>query len=160
MTTTLKLKFAGAIAAAAMLAAAGQAQATSGTNVGVLDCVIAGGVGLILGSQHDVSCVFKPAGGGGHDTYHGKITKVGLDIGFTEKSYVTWVVFAPGKTNPGALAGDYVGATAEATVGAGLGANVLVGGFQKSITLQPLSVEAQAGLNLAAGVAELTLRHN
>jgi hypothetical protein len=58
----------------------------------------------------------------------------------------------------GALAGEYGGASAEATVGAGLGANVLVGGSDRTVSLQPVSVQGQAGLNLAVGVSGLTLR--
>ena len=46
---------------------------------------------------------------------------------------------------------------AEATAGAGLGANLLVGGTGRSFSLQPLSVQGQTGLNFAAGVTTLTL---
>ena len=70
-----------------------------------------------------------------------------------------WAVFAGGKTKRGALAGSYGGASAEATVGVGLGANVLVGGFKKSIALQPLSIQGQEGLNIAAGIAGLSLNY-
>ena len=61
------------------------------------------------------------------------------------------------RSAPGTLAGNYVGGTASATVGVGVGANALVGGFNNSIALQPLSIEANRGLNVAAGVAEMTL---
>jgi len=70
---------------------------------------------------------------------------------------MVWLVFAPGKVVPGALAGTYVGASAGATVGVGVGVNALVGGGNKQITLQPVSVEGNTGLNLAAGVAEIKL---
>jgi hypothetical protein len=76
----------------------------------------------------------------------------------TEKSYITWVVFAPGKVNAGSLAGVYVGATADAAIGVGLGANVLVGGLENSIALQPLSVEGETGLNIAVGIGEVELK--
>ena len=59
----------------------------------------------------------------------------------------------------GALEGDYAGATASATVGVGLGANVLIGGLDKSIALQPLSVSGNTGLNIAAGVGVITLKY-
>jgi hypothetical protein len=71
---------------------------------------------------------------------------------------MVWAVFAPTTRRIGALAGNYAGASAEATVGAGLGANVLLGGSDRTIALQPLSVQGQAGLNVAAGVTELILR--
>jgi hypothetical protein len=70
-----------------------------------------------------------------------------------------WSVFAPsGRYSRGALAGNYSGASAEATVGAGLGANVLLGGSNRSFALQPVSLQGQSGLNIAAGVADLQLQ--
>jgi hypothetical protein len=133
--------------------------AKSGVRVGALNCVVEGGVGLILGSKKSMVCTFKPANGARSEKYKGSITRLGVDIGVTGKAYMTWAVFAPGKLKPGSLAGDYGGAGAEATVGVGLGANVLVGGFKKSVALQPLSVQGQTGLNVAAGVAGLKLRY-
>lgn len=149
----------GAIALAAALAAATPASAKSGVKIGALNCKVEGGVGLILGSSKGMTCRFRPAGGGRTERYTGRISRIGVDIGFTNKSYMTWAVFAPGKTKRGALAGSYGGASAEATIGVGLGANVLVGGFKKTIALQPLSVQGQEGLNVAAGIAGLRLRY-
>jgi len=143
---------------AAATAGAAPSLAKSGVRVGALNCVVEGGVGLILGSKKDMTCSFKPANGAPTEHYKGSITRVGVDIGVTGKAYMTWAVFAPGKLKPGSLAGDYGGAAAEATIGVGLGANVLVGGFKKSVALQPLSVQGQTGLNIAAGVAGLKLR--
>lgn len=149
----------GAIALAAALAAATPVSAKSGVKIGALNCKVEGGVGLILGSSKGMTCRFRPAGGGRTERYTGRISRIGVDIGFTNKSYMTWAVFAPGKTKRGALAGSYGGASAEATIGVGLGANVLVGGFKKTIALQPLSVQGQEGLNVAAGIAGLRLRY-
>jgi hypothetical protein len=149
---------AGAIALATALLAASPASARSGIKVGSLNCKVSSGVGLILGSSRKMRCRFSPAGGGRPEYYSGRISRLGVDIGFTSKSYMTWAVFAAGKTKRGALAGDYGGASAEATVGVGLGANVLIGGFRKTIALQPLSVQGQKGLNVAAGIAGLSLR--
>jgi uncharacterized protein DUF992 len=150
---------AGAIALATALLAAGPAEARSGIKVGALNCKVAAGVGLILGSSKRIACLFHPAGGGRVERYAGEISRLGVDIGFTSKSYMTWAVFAGGKTKRGALAGSYGGASAEATVGVGLGANVLVGGFKKTIALQPLSVQGQQGLDIAAGIAGLRLHY-
>lgn len=144
-------------AAGVAYATSGESMAKSGVNVGVLKCKVDGGIGLILGSSKDMKCSFAPAGGGPEDFYRGRVVKIGLDIGVTEKSYITWVVFAPGKLKPGALAGSYIGATADAAIGVGLGANVLVGGFEKSVALQPLSVSGEVGLNVAAGIGEVDL---
>lgn len=151
----MKFKFAAAVLLAAS-ALALPAQAGSGVKVGVLNCHISGGVGWVIGSSKKVDCTFKRSGGG-REHYVGTIGKLGVDVGITDETVLGWVVFAPGKVNRGALKGSYTGAGAEATVGLGVGANVLVGGFRKGINLQPLSLQAQTGLNVAAGVASLHL---
>jgi hypothetical protein len=130
--------------------------AKSGVKTGVLDCDVSAGVGMIIGSSKTVHCTFKK-GNGSVEHYEGKLGKLGVDIGVTNEASMAWIVFAPGKVGKGALAGSYTGATAEATVVAGLGANVLVGGFEKSINLQPVSVSGKTGLNVAAGLASLSL---
>jgi hypothetical protein len=147
-----------AAAALALAVVAGPVQAKSGVNVGALNCTVEGGIGLILGSKKDMTCVYK-SHKGKRATYTGSITKLGIDIGITGKSYITWAVFAPGDIDRGALEGSYGGASAEATIGVGLGANVLVGGLKDSIALQPVSIQGQEGLNVAAGVSGLKLRY-
>ena len=102
--------------------------------------------------------MFTPSQPGPKEVYVGSITKFGLDLGATAGGEMVWAVYAPTTRKFGALAGNYGGATAEATVGAGLGANVLVGGSDRTVALQPVSVQGQAGLNVAAGVADLRLR--
>lgn len=150
-----------AIAAAALislgLAASPGLAASKGVKIGVLTCEVDGGVGMVIGSSKGMDCVFEGTIGS-RERYTGSIDKLGLDIGITRKTVIAWAVFAPGKLKAGALAGRYAGASAEATVAVGLGANVLVGGSNKSIALQPLSVQAQTGLNLAAGIASLRLK--
>jgi len=129
------------------------------SKVGTLTCDISGGMGLIITSKKDVTCMFTPSQQGWpKEVYTGTITKFGLDIGATSGGEMVWAVEAPTTRRFGALAGHYTGATGEATVGAGVGANVLVGGSDRTVTLQPVSVQGQAGLNLAVGVAGLTLR--
>ena len=140
------------------LAATG-AEADSGVNVGTLSCTVEGGVGLILGSSKEMDCTFEPAGSGDSQNYIGTINKLGIDIGITGASYIKWLVFAPGNVKAGAIEGTYRGVSAQASVGLGLGANVLVGGSDKSIALQPLSVEGQTGLNVAAGLTGIELEH-
>ena len=141
----------------ALVAMASAADAKSGVKIGMLSCGVEGGVGFIIGSSKAVDCVYQPASGGEPEHYSGSIGKLGLDIGVTTQTVLAWAVFAPGKTNKGALNGSYTGASAEATVVVGLGANVLVGGFNDGINLQPVSVQAQSGLNIAAGVSSLKL---
>ncbi|MEP9387946.1 DUF992 domain-containing protein [Mesorhizobium sp. KR9-304] len=151
-----------AAASTALLAAIPAANSqTKGMELGVLDCKVEGGAGFIIGSTKDVLCTYRPADKNlGSENYHGTINKIGLDIGVTGQTLITWAVIAPNADlyAPGALAGDYVGASAEASAAIGAGANVLVGGSNRTFSLQPLSVQAQTGVNLAIGIAELKLR--
>jgi hypothetical protein len=126
--------------------------------VGQLACSISAGVGLVVGSQRNVNCNFEPDGGP-PEAYTGTITKIGLDVGFTTGGAMVWGVFTDTNRYAGMLAGTYVGAQAEATVAAGLGANVLVGGSNRAVALQPISVQGQTGLNIAAGVGALELHY-
>jgi hypothetical protein len=145
------------VGATALALAGTQAAADSGVNVGSLSCRVEGGVGFVFGSSKDMSCVFTRPDGSA-ERYHGEINKYGVDIGFTDEAHMIWAVFAPGNVEKGALAGSYGGATASVTAGLGLGANVLIGGSGDQIALQPVSIEGNQGLNLAAGVATVTLR--
>ncbi len=147
-----------ALVAAVALPGPTMAQAPARTKIGTLTCDISGGIGLIIASKKDVTCMFTPAQPGPREVYVGSITKFGVDIGATSGGEMIWAVFAPTNRRIGALAGNYGGASAEATVGAGVGANVLVGGSNRTVSLQPVSVQGQAGLNLAVGVAGLDLR--
>ena len=145
-----------ALALSLALVAAGPVAAQQ-VRAGVLSCDVAGGMGLVLGSQKLVSCSFSPEGEGRREDYDGSITKFGLDVGLTHSSRMLWIVFTNTVAGPGFLAGDYFGATGEATVGAGLGANVLLGGSNRTVALQPISLSGQTGLNLAIGAAALQL---
>jgi hypothetical protein len=149
----------GAAVAAVTLVTAGAANAAPhGVKVGELTCNVASGWGFVFGSSKDLHCTYRPSG---HPAEHytGSISKFGVDIGYTEGGVLVWGVFAPSSdVRDGALQGDYGGATASATVGVGLGANVLVGGLDKSIALQPLSVEGNKGLNVAAGIGAISLK--
>jgi hypothetical protein len=124
--------------------------------VGTLACSISAGVGMVVASQRNVSCNFQPDNGP-PEAYTGTMTRIGVDVGFTTGGAMVWGVFAGTNRYAGMLNGTYAGATAEATVAAGLGANVLVGGSNHSVALQPLSVQGQVGLNIAAGVGALEL---
>ena len=150
----------GALGIAAAVSVQGtpaQAQG-SGVRIGTLSCSVASGWGFVFGSSRALRCTLTP--GPGHpEHYYGRINRFGVDIGFTAGGVLVWAVFAPtANVAPGALAGDFAGATASATVGVGVGANVLVGGSNKTISLQPLSIEGNTGLNVAAGIASITLR--
>jgi hypothetical protein len=144
-----------AIAALALAAGAGAQQQR--VEVGVLTCTAKGSTGFIVGSTRDIDCRFQRQGKDEH--YRGTINKFGLDIGTTQQAQIAWAVLAPSSSLPrNSLTGSYGGVSAEATVGVGVGANALIGGSDKSIVLQPLSVQSQQGLNIAAGVSSLQLR--
>ncbi len=128
--------------------------------VGVLTCTVDGGTGLILGSSKNMSCEFKGLDDYS-ESYTGNVKKFSIDIGTTDITTIAWAVFAPTtELEAGALEGNYAGLSAEATLGVGIGANVLVGGFNKSIALQPFSGQVQEGLNIAAGIGTMTLKNN
>jgi len=146
-----------AVAVPLALPAPAMAQSSNRTKAGTLTCDISAGIGLIVGSKKNVTCVFTPAQPGPREVYVGSINKFGLDVGATSGGEMMWSVFAPSNKKFGALAGQYGGGSAEATVGAGLGANVLVGGSDRTVALQPVSLQGQTGLNLAVGVAGLDL---
>jgi hypothetical protein len=151
-------KLGSTILALALLSAPISTAVAQPTKAGLLTCYTSERIGLIIGSTQKLSCTFTPEYGPQPEHYLGTINRIGPDIGATAGGIMSWAVLAP--TDGwlrGALAGEYVGASGSATVVVGGSANVLVGGSNRSIALQPLSVEGQTGLNLAVGVAGLTL---
>ena len=142
----------------ASFAGANAQQPIQRVQVGILECRGAASVGFVVGSVTNLGCVLR-ADGMPEDRYVATIRKVGLDLGITQETALAWGVYAPvARLGPGDLSGDYVGAQGSASVGVGLGGNVLVGGSANSIALQPLSVQGQVGLNVAAGLESLELR--
>lgn len=148
---------AAAVAVTALAAALPASAQPARIQVGTLNCSLSSSIGMVLGSQRNVSCLFH-SDNMPDEAYAGQMTRIGIDIGVTSGGKSVWAVFATTNRYQGMLAGRYVGATAEATVAVGLGANVLVGGSNDSVALQPVSVQGQVGLNIAAGVGELTLQ--
>jgi Protein of unknown function (DUF992) len=144
--------------AAALTTSVAGAGAQERVQVGVLECRGGASIGFIVGSVTNLGCVLR-IDGMPEDRYVATIRKVGLDIGITEETALAWGVFAPTKRlGPGDLSGNYAGAQGSATIGVGAGGNVLVGGSNNSIALQPLSLQGQVGLNVAAGLESLELR--
>ena len=146
-------------AAALSLAAPAAAQTDTGTKVGTLTCDVSSGIGLFVVEKQTMTCSYKPLKGDVTANYTGKIETFGVTLGGVEKGHLVWGVITQTSDAPpsGALAGKYVGASADAAFGPGLGANVLVGGSNQAFALQPISVEGEIGVNIAAGVTELTL---
>lgn len=145
-------------AVAMFVASFATASAQQSVQVGVLECRGGASVGFIVGSVTNLGCVLR-VNGMPDDRYVATIRKVGLDLGITEESALAWGVFAPvARLGPGDLSGNYFGAQGSATLGVGVGGNVLVGGSNNSIALQPLSVQGQVGVSVAAGLESLELR--
>jgi len=148
-----------ATALGTMMVASPALAAKHGVKVGTLTCNVASGWGFVFGSSKDLHCTFRQS----HRLaihYEGSISKYGVDVGYTEGGVLIWAVVAPtSDVRADALNGDYVGASAGAAVGVGAGANVLVGGFDKSFALQPVSVSGMEGLNVAAGIGEISLKY-
>ena len=142
----------------ASCAGASAQQPMQRVQVGVLECRGGASIGFIVGSVTNLGCVLRIEGMP-EDRYIATIHKVGVDLGITQESALAWGVFAPvARLGAGGLSGDYVGAQGSATLGVGVGGNVLVGGSNNSIALQPLSVQGQVGVAIAAGLESLELR--
>jgi hypothetical protein len=137
------------------LASQAQAQDPVRVKIGTLSCHEASGWGFVFGSSHDIRCVFTDGDHSEH--YRGSISKYGVDVGYQQSGVILWEVFAPSDHMHHALDGHYVGATAGASVVVGADANALIGGSDRSFSLQPVSIQGMAGLNVAAGVGEMTL---
>jgi hypothetical protein len=127
--------------------------------VGALSCKVNANIGFIIVGHQPMECIFTPTAGGPPQSYDGAINTVGLDVGVTEGSVLGWGVFAPtAGVAPGALAGEYVGASGDIGIGVGAGANVLIGGSARTFALQPLSLQGSIALNVVLGLSALKLR--
>lgn len=143
--------------AVALVACAFTSTAIAKTEVGRLNCDVASGTGLVFGSTKEVNCTFVKKGGR-IERYRGRINKYGVDVGFSANSRMIWTVIVTGDlVDPGALAGNYDGASGEVTLGTGIGANVLRSGSNSSIALRPLNVQGKTGLNVAGSIVGLKL---
>ncbi len=158
--TSRRLAILAAIAAAGALAAAPAfaQDEGAGVKIGTLNCHEASGWGFIFGSSHAVRCIYY--GNDHEEHYSGNISKFGVDVGYQRSGVLLWTVVAPGPDiGHGGLSGHYGGLTAGASVVVGASANALIGGSSKNITLQPLSIEGTTGLNVAAGIGDITLHY-
>jgi hypothetical protein len=139
------------------------AGAQNWTQVGTLSCKVDPNIGFIIVGHQPMQCVYNQAPGSlpqvPPQSYDGAINTIGLSIGISAGSVLGWAVFAPTTGVPaGALAGEYVGVSGDVGIGLGAGANVLVGGSNRTIALQPLSLQGSVALNVVAGLSSLKLR--
>jgi hypothetical protein len=148
------------IAIAALVApiASANAQPAPTVRAGILQCHGGQNVGFVVGSVTSLECVFQSPGRR-PEPYIAIVRRIGLDLGFTEQTQFSWAVNSPdGRLGYGGLAGSYGGIGANASVGVGFGGNFLVGGPANAYALQPISVQGQSGLNVAAGIAGIDLQ--
>jgi len=129
------------------------------TQVGMLTCTLNPSIGFIIVGHQSMECRYVPGAGGPSQAYEGALNTVGVSLGVTAGGVLSWAVLAPTDGVPaGALAGEYVGASADAAFIAGVGANVLIGGSNRTVALQPVSVQGSVGASVNAGVSALKLR--
>lgn len=131
----------------------------NGVNTGLLSCMLSPTIGIVFGSLQTMECTYKPIGPYPAEVYSGTFGTLGLDIGVTLTQGLAWQVYSPtvGPLN-GALAGTYVGPSAEIGVGVGVGANMLFGGNNRAYALQPVSLSGEVALNVSVGVSTIVLR--
>lgn len=156
MTTFVRAAF--CFSLVTMFAVLGAEDSRAQSTSGLLKCDISSGASFIFGSSRDLRCVYEPTGGRPIERYTGKIEKFGVDLGFLQSGVILWSVIAPATAKgAGALSGSYGGASADVVAGAGVGANVLVGA--NNIQLNPVSISGAQGLNIAAGLSQVTLNY-
>jgi hypothetical protein len=152
-----KVKIAVAVLVAAVLSGSASIAQPITPPGGKLKCDVEGGLSYIIGSSRGLDCVYLPDGFP-PEYYKGTINKIGIDLGFQRSGVIVWAVLSPGLTRgPGALTGNYIGLSANVAAGLGAGANALIGG--NKVVLQPLSVSGDIGINLAAGIGDISLTY-
>ncbi|MGB3866046.1 MAG: DUF992 domain-containing protein [Xanthobacteraceae bacterium] len=153
---TIKLAGFGALVLMASMAAANAQQGR--LQVGVLECEGGQNVGYVVGSSTELQCTFQSEGRR-PEPYIANVKRFGVDLGFTQQTGLAWAVYAPtNRIGRGDLAGHFGGVGANASVGVGIGGNLLVGGSNNAFSLQPLSLQGQTGFNATAGVIDVDLR--
>jgi hypothetical protein len=147
------------VAALALCGALATGAQAASAKLGMLSCELTGVENDIVYTDEKFLCTFNPSSGA-NETYDGTIQEIGVNLSIKKSQKLVWEVFAPSSDNKtGALAGDYVGASADATLGAGLGAKVLVGGGAKSFTLQPISLAGSTGVGVDVGIQRFSLSY-
>lgn len=136
----------------------------AGVKIGKLtiSSVPGSGKNLIIRSSSDVEAVFEDLNGK-EEFYIGEAgIEFGIDLAMKEGEWnQVYLVFSPAedyRTGSYALQGKYFGTRAGAGVGVGVNAQVLLGGLDKSFSLQPLSVGTGTGTGVEAGLGYLFLQ--
>lgn len=136
------------------------AEAQGGARIGKLECVMTDSRNIIVRSTMQFNCEFIPVSGD-IQTYTGRMTRTGLDLSLRRHFVLVWAVLAATETEAagetGSLRGTYVGGTADVSLVAGVGLNVLVGGSGNVFSLQPVSVAGVVGAGASLGISRLVL---
>ena len=129
------------------------------TQVGMLTCKLNPSIGFVIFGHQSMECRFNQNPPLPPQAYEGALNTVGIDLGITAGGVLGWAVLAlTAGPPPGALAGDYFGATGDVGMGLGAGVNVLIGGSGRSFALQPVSLEGSVAVNVTVGLSGLQLR--
>jgi hypothetical protein len=133
--------------------------ANSRIYIGSLSCNVGGSTGYILASSKSLDCVFLNKDGTQSAQYTGTIDKVGVDIGYTKAVHTIWRVYSLGSDRgPNNLSGTYVGEQGTAAAGSQAGGNWIYGGPNAEVGMLASGIIQDAGYNLAAGVAAMTIK--
>ncbi|MEM0906225.1 MAG: DUF992 domain-containing protein [Pseudomonadota bacterium] len=153
------LTLAAALVVGVGVAASSAPASAASVRIGTLTCTLTGDSNKVIYSTQSFDCDFAPTSGP-RENYEGQIRQIGVNLEFTNTLTLVWAVLAPANPSAaGVLAGTYVGAAASASVGIGVGGKVLVGGSDKSISLQPVSVSGSTGGGADIGVERFTLEY-
>jgi hypothetical protein len=145
------------IATLALAGSFASANAQQRVQIGVLECEGGQNVGFVVGSSTSLACDFQGEGRR-REGYIATVHRFGVDLGFTQQTHFSWAAYGPtSRVGRGGLAGSYGGVGANASVGVGFGGNFLLGGPANTYVLQPVSLQGQTGLNVAAGIADIEL---
>jgi hypothetical protein len=148
-----------ALAAAVAIPLGTTAANAASVQVGMLQCEMSPGISAVIGSSRDLDCIFKPTSSAPPEHYQGTLSKFGIDLGYVQGGKLAWAVYAPSRLMEGALQGSYGGTSANVALGFGGAVNVLGGGFEGSVALQPIALESTLGINLGATIASMKLAY-
>ena len=130
--------------------------ASADVELGVLSCksVVGSRLNLVIRSTVDVKCEMKYSGGE-VERYKGETgIALGLDLSFKDNEEIAFTVISASEVKVGSypVTGKYIGAKATVSAGIGLGAAALIGGSNDNFGLNPLALETNQGVGVAADI--------
>ena len=125
--------------------------------MGTLTCSLSASIGLVVGSQRNVSCLFRGTSGEPDEPYTGTMTRVGLDVGLTTGSVIFGRCSRTRTATKGCSPAPIPGRRQKCPLPLVSAPTSSSAGSNRTLALQPLSVQGQIGLDIAAGVGSLDL---